>query len=314
MNEKITDNIKSENKVMNTVREVWKYRFIYLLLLPATLLVFIFSYIPMEGIKMAFQDYNIYNPSASTWVGLKNFKELFRSNDMVLAIFNTFKISIWSLIVSFPMTVVFALLLNELRNKVFKKVIQTVSYLPYFLSWISIIGIVSTMYSGDGIINDLLVKILGDAWQRKSLLSIQGFFISDVIILSTWKGLGWGSIVFLAAITGIDQSLYEAAVLDGAGKFKQVIHVTIPGIMPTIMIMLLWRIAALFGDNFELIYGLQNPFVNVEVIGTLIYKNGIAGGNYQMSTAFGLMQGFVNFVFLIGANWLSKNGTDVGIF
>ena len=153
----------------------------------------------------------MYDPAASTWVGLQNFKELFQSSDSIAAIMNTFKISIWSLIVSFPLTVIFALLLNELRNKIFKKVIQTVSYLPYFLSWISVIGIVSTLYSTDGIINDMLAAVMGNAWQKKSLLSIQGFFIPDVIILSTWKTLGWGSIVFLAAITGIDQTLYEAA-------------------------------------------------------------------------------------------------------
>lgn len=314
MNKGIAKKSRSKSKFYDVMTEVWKYRFIYFLLLPATVLVIMFSYIPMVGIKMAFQDYNVYDPAASTWVGLQNFKELFQSSDSIASIMNTFKISIWSLIVSFPLTVIFALLLNELRNKIFKKVIQTVSYLPYFLSWISVIGIVSTLYSTDGIINDMLAAVMGNAWQKKSLLSIQGFFIPDVIILSTWKTLGWGSIVFLAAITGIDQTLYEAAMLDGAGKLKQVIHITIPGILPTIMIMLLWRIAALFGDNFELIYGLQNPFVNVEVIGTLIYKNGIAGGNYQMTTAFGLMQGLVNFIFLIGANWLSKKGADVGIF
>ena len=134
------------------------------------------------------------------------------------------------------------------------------------------------------------------------------------MILSIWKTLGWSSIVFLAAITGIDQGLYEAAMIDGASKFKRVWHITIPGILPTIMIMLLWKMAALFADNFELIFGLQNAYVDVEVIGTYVFKKGIQGGKYDIATAFGLMQGLINFLFLLVSNWISKKTTDVGMF
>ncbi len=298
----------------NLFKQIKRNKFLYLLLLPATALVIIFCYLPMEGIKMAFQDYNIYSPELSTWIGLKNFKDILTIKECVDGIKNTMLISLLSIVICFPLTIVFALLINELKNAYFKKVIQTVSYLPHFLSWISVIGIVTSLYSEYGVINDLLVMITGGAHERTTYLAQQGFFIPNVIILTTWKTIGWNSVIFLAAITGIDPGLYEAATIDGASKLKQVIHITLPGILPTIMIMLLWRIAALFGDNFELIYGLQNPFVNVEVIGTVIYKNGIAGGNYQLTTAFGLMQGVVNFIFLLGANYLSKKGTDVGIF
>ncbi len=295
-------------------KQLVRYKFIYLLLLPATFFVILFSYVPMTGIKMAFQDYNIYDPAASTWIGLENFKEIFRIKECINGIKNTFIIGILSLVICYPLTIIFALLLNEIRNSIFKKVVQTISYLPHFLSWISVIGIVTSIYSQYGLVNDVMVALTGGAHERVSFLALQDFFIPNVIILTLWKTIGWNSVIFLAAMTGIDQSLYEAAEIDGASKFSRVLHITIPGIMPTIMIMLLWRIAALFTDNFELIYGLQNSFVNVEVIGTIIYKNGIAGGNYQMTTAFGLMQGLVNFVFLIGANYLSKKGTDVGIF
>lgn len=295
-------------------KQLVRYKFIYLLLLPATFFVILFSYVPMSGIKMAFQDYNIYDPAASVWIGFENFKEIFRIKECVDGIKNTFIIGILSLVICYPLTIIFALLLNEIRNAIFKKVVQTISYLPHFLSWISVIGIVTSIYSQHGLVNDILVAITGGAHERVSFLALQDFFIPDVIILTLWKTIGWNSVIFLAAMTGIDQSLYEAAEIDGASRLSRVMHITIPGIMPTIMIMLLWRIAALFTDNFELIYGLQNSFVNVEVIGTIIYKNGIAGGNYQMTTAFGLMQGIVNFVFLIGANYLSKKGTDVGIF
>lgn len=314
MNKTETNHTKIKTQAKRMLAEIWKHRFIYGLLLPATVLVFIFSYMPLGGLKMAFQNYNIYKPEASTWAGLENFKQIFKMKDGISSIFTTLKISLLSMGICFPLTIIFALLLNEIRNTYFKKVIQTVSYLPHFLSWISVIGIVSTLYSSDGIINDMLAKILGSAYERKNLLAIKGFFIPDVIILSTWKSIGWNSIVFLAAITGIDQALYEAARLDGAGKFRQIWHVTIPGILPTVVIMFLWRVAALFGDDFELIFGLQNAFVNVETIGTVIYKNGIAGGNYQVSTAFGLMQGLINVTFLLIANTLSKKVTEVGIF
>lgn len=302
------------SKLVNLFYKINRNRFIYLLLLPAVVLTIIFSYLPMTGLKMAFQDYNIYNPDASTFIGLQNFKDIFTIQECVDGIKNTIIIAILTTVICFPLTIVFALLLNEIRNKYFKKVIQTVSYLPHFLSWISVIGIVTSLYSQSGIINDMMVMITGGSWERTSLLAVEDFFFADVVILNLWKSIGWNSIVFLAAITGIDEGLYEAAKLDGANRLQQVIHITVPSIMPTIMIMLLWRIASLFTDNFELIYGLQNPFVNIEVIGTIIYKNGIAGGNYQMTTAFGLMQGVVNFAMLVVANYISKKGTDVGIF
>ena len=305
---------KQNSKWDNTLKTLNRQKLLFVLIAPAIVLTIIFSYIPMVGIKMAFQDYNIYMPEASEWIGFKNFIDIFTIKEFTDGIKNTVIISLLNLLICFPAGIVFALLLNEIKNTVYKKVIQTVSYLPHFLSWISVIGIVTSLFSEYGIINDLLVTLTGGAHERTMYLAEQWFFIPNVIILSLWKGVGWGSIVFLAAITGIDQSLYEAAKVGGASRLRQVWSITIPGILPTIMIMLLWQLARLFGDNFELIYGLQNPFVNVEVIGTIVYKNGIAGGNYQMTTAFGLMQGVVNFAFLMIANYISKKGTDVGIF
>ncbi len=312
------NNVKTQTKSKFTESALWKqimrYRFLYLLLLPSVVLVIIFQYGPMWGIKMAFQDYRPLNPSASEWVGLKHFINIFKMPETMTAIKNTMTISLLNLMISYPLSIIFALLLNELRNAAFKKVVQTVSYLPHFLSWISVIGIITSLYAEHGMINDLLVNITGGAWERESLLAKQGFFIPDVLILMVWKGLGWNSIVFLAAITGIDQGLYEAAMIDGASKFRRVLHITIPGILPTIMIMLLWKIAALFADNFELIYGLQNAYVDVEVIGTYVFKKGIQGGKYDIATAFGLMRGVINFTFLLVANWISKKTTDVGMF
>ena len=230
-----------------------------------------------------------------------------------MAIANTFTISLLNLAICFPAPVIFALLLNEVDNKYFKKVTQTLSYLPHFLSWISVIGIVSTLYAKTGIVNDIIVMLFGED-KRSLIMANQNFFVPNVIILNLWKGIGWGSIVYLAAISGVDSSLYEAARIDGAGRFRQTWSITIPTILPTVIIMLIWKCGTLFNDNFELIYGLQNPYIDFDVVQTIVYKRGIAGGDYQVSTAFGLFQGLVNIVILIIVNQIAKKATETSVF
>jgi len=293
--------------------EINKNKFIYLLLAPAVILSLIFLYAPMGGLKMAFQDYNIYQPSMSEWLGLKNFKYVLQNKETIMAIANTFTISLLNLAICFPAPVIFALLLNEVDNKYFKKVTQTLSYLPHFLSWISVIGIVSTLYAKTGIVNDIIVMLFGED-KRSLIMANQNFFVPNVIILNLWKGIGWGSIVYLAAISGVDSSLYEAARIDGAGRFRQTWSITIPTILPTVIIMLIWKCGTLFNDNFELIYGLQNPYIDFDVVQTIVYKRGIAGGDYQVSTAFGLFQGLVNIVILIIVNQIAKKATETSVF
>ena len=293
--------------------EINKNKFIYLLLAPAVILSLIFLYAPMGGLKMAFQDYNIYQPSMSEWVGLKNFKYVLQNKETIMAIANTFTISLLNLAICFPAPVIFALLLNEVDNKYFKKVTQTLSYLPHFLSWISVIGIVSTLYAKTGIVNDIIVMLFGED-KRSLIMANQNFFVPNVIILNLWKGIGWGSIVYLAAISGVDSSLYEAARIDGAGRFRQTWSITIPTILPTVIIMLIWKCGTLFNDNFELIYGLQNPYIDFDVVQTIVYKRGIAGGDYQVSTDFGLFQGLVNIVILIIVNQIAKKATETSVF
>ncbi len=292
--------------------EVRKNKFNYFLLLPSLVLVIVFCYMPFGGIKIAFQDYNIYRPEASEWVGFENFVNVFSNEGMLKAIVNTIYLSVLNLVICFPLGVIFAILLNELPNGLFKKSVQTVSYLPHFLSWISVIGIVTTLLSKSGIVNDLLIMLGGK--ERVMFLSNQSLFVPLLIILSAWKGMGWGSIIYLAAISGIDASLYEAATIDGAGKFKQIWHITIPSIMPTIVIMLIMQLGSLFTSNFELVYGLQNPFIDFETINTLIYKQGIEGGDYANTTAFGLAQGAINFALVVAANYFSKKTTEIGLF
>lgn len=294
-------------------REVNKNKFIYFLLAPTIILVILFSYVPFYGVKMAFQDYNIYDPSKSEWVGFKYFMEIFSSKELLLSIWNTIYISLLSIILVFPTSIIFALLLNEVKDGLFKRSVQTCSYLPHFLSWISVIGIVTALYAKNGPINDLICLITGGT-ERRLFMAEQGMFVPNIIILSIWKELGWGSVVYLAAISGIDASLYEAATIDGAGKLRQAWSVTIPQLMPTIIIMIIWKIGSIFSSNFDLIYGMQNAFINFETIQTVIYKQGIEGGDYAMTTAFGLAQGVVNIIMLFMANTFAKKTEGISVF
>lgn len=313
MNENSSVIGRKTTKQSSFKRNLSRNMFIYLLLIPSVLLVIVFNYVPLKGIVIAFQDYNIYKPSASEFVGFKNFVALFKTPDTLQALLNTLYVSLLNLVICFPAGVIFALLLNEVRSSIFKRTVQTLSYLPHFLSWISVIGIVGTLLSKGGPVNDLIVAVTGSP-ERTMFLANQGLFVPLIIILTLWKGLGWSSIVYLAAISGVDESLYEAAALDGAGRFRQTIHVTVPSIIPTIIIMLIWNTGSLLSSNFELVFGLQNAYINFEVIGTLMYKNGIMGGDYQTATAFGLFQGVVNMCILLLVNAFAKATSDISVF
>ena len=308
---------KLQRCTTNNAEQIWqeikKNKFIYFLLAPTIILVIVFNYVPFYGVKMAFQEYNIYDPSKSEWVGLNHFAEIFSSKELILSIWNTIYISILNIIIVFPMSIIFALLLNEVKDGLFKRSVQTFSYLPHFLSWISVIGIVTALYAKNGPINDFICMLTGST-ERRLFMAEQGMFVPNVILLSTWKELGWGSVVFLAAISGIDAALYEAAIIDGAGKLRQAWSVTIPQLMPTIVIMLVWKIGSIFSSNFDLIYGMQNAFINFETIQTVIYKQGIQGGDYAMTTAFGLAQGLVNIIMLLFTNAFAKKAEGISVF
>lgn len=293
---------------------IHKYWLFYVLLSPALIATFVFAYIPIPGIVGAFLDYDIYGGYFnSPFVGLKHFKEIFEMPMLASSIPNTVKLSVLMLICTFPCPIILALLFNELRPGLFKRVVQTISYLPNFLSWISIIGLAYTFYDTYGTLNNLRVFLFGPDTERVIFVSLQAFFIPNLIILSIWKGVGWGSIVYLASIASIDPNLYEAAKIDGANRWQQVIHITIPGIFPMINIFLILSLGGLFSSNFELVYGMQNPFINFETIDTVVFKQGILGQSYSLATAVGFMQGVVAFLLVAGANKLSKMLNGVGI-
>lgn len=318
MRQKVTNQktlaTKKADKQLVRAHSIKKDLPLYLLLLPVILLTIFFKYLPMPGILMSFMKYDIFLGFDSPWVGWDNFVEIFTVPAISSSILNTVKLSTLTLLVSFPLPIIFALLLNEIRNNAFKRVVQTVSYLPHFLSWVAAIGMAYSIYSVDGIINDLRVMILGEGAERIRFLASQNFFIPNVLIITVWKTIGWSSIVFLAAIAGIDPELYEAANIDGANRFKQCIHITIPSIMPTAVMLFILNIGGILSDNFDLIYGLQNAFIDYETLSTVVYKQGIAGGNYSIATALGLFQNGIGFLLVVGANWLSKRVNDVALW
>lgn len=297
----------------DTMHKMYKDRTLYLLLLPAIAVTLLFCYGPMPGLIMAFEDFKIYDGIfGSKWVGLENIKSIFRQTRFLQAVWNTFYSNVLCILTGFPAPIILALLLNELKNKIFKKFVQTASYLPHFLSWISVVGIVQLLFGKSGLINDLRVWL--GANERLAFLGIQDNFIWFVVFVPFWKGLGWATIIHLANLTSIDQTLYEAAEIDGASRLQQLRYITLPHMLPTCMILLIFQMGTLFGSNFELVYGLQNPYVDFEVISTLIYQTGVQNGNYSVSTAIGFVQGIVALILVLITNWTSKKASGTGIW
>ena len=295
------------------MHRIYKDRALYLLLLPAVVLTLVFAYGPMPGLIMAFQKFSIYKGFlGSEWVGLENIKKIFMQSNFLDAIWNTFYSNLLSLVINFPAPIILALMLHELRSKPFKRVVQTVSYLPHFLSWISVVGIIQLMFARDGMINDLRVWL--GAEDRIGFLGIQKYFVWFVVLVPLWKNLGWNTIIHLANLTSINPELYEAAEVDGAKYFQKLWYITIPHMLPTCMILLIFQMGSLFGSNFELVYGLQNPYIDFEVISTIVYQTGLQNGNYSMSTAIGFVNGVVALILVLGANWLSKKVSGSGIW
>lgn len=289
---------------------------LYFLILPVVVYLIIFNYVPMAGIVLGFERFTPKNGVyMSEWVGLKHFVTFFSSVFFVRVLKNTLILSLYSIIFGFPAPIIFALLLNELDNEYYKKVIQVVSYMPNFISTVVISGIIIDFVASDGVITDMLVKV-GFLKEAKNLLSVPEYFRTIMVLTDLWQQVGFGSILFLAALTGIDQELYEAAVIDGANRWKQTIHVTIPGIMPTVVIMLIMRIGGLMNANQEKILLLYNPLIyeTSDVIGTFVYRKGLLEADYGYSTAVGLFNSVVNVVLLFIANGVSRKYSETSLF
>ncbi|MGF7145119.1 putative aldouronate transport system permease protein [Anaerotaenia torta] len=289
-----------------------KYK--YFIVFPVVLYLIIFAYKPMYGIVIAFQRYKPFlGISGSPWVGLDNFVAFFKDIYFFRLLRNTFSISILSILFGFPAPILLALLLNEIKNNKFKRVVQTISYMPYFISIVVVSGLIKAFCQTDGVFNDMIAALGGT---RSNLLSVKENFYPIYILSGIWQQVGWDSIIYLAALAGIDQEQYEAAKVDGAGRLKQMLYITLPGLMPTITVLFILRMGGILNVGYEKILLLYQPLTYevADVISTYVYRKGIVEANYSFSTAVGLFNSLVNICFLLITNKISKKVNDTSLF
>ncbi len=296
------------------LRELAKNKYIYIMLIPFLLFYIIFMYGPMYGAMIAFKD---FTPKlgilGSPWVGIKHFEAFFGSIYFWRLLRNTISISLQTLIFGFPAPIILALLLNEVRQAWFKKTVQTISYMPHFISLVVVCGIIKIFTGSEGIINDFMVNL---GQERRDLLLDPALFQPIYVISDIWQKIGWESIIYLAALSGVDQELYEAARIDGAGKWRQLLSVTLPCILPTIVVMLILRVGSMMNIGFEKIILLYNgnTYETADVISSYVYRKGIQEFSYSFSTAVGLFNSVINFFLVLSANTISKKVNDTSLW
>ena len=286
-----------------------------LMFIPVVIYYIVFHYTPMYGIVLAFKDYSLtLGIMKSPWVGFEVFSELFKTASFTRAFRNTIIISLLRWVTGFPAPIILALMLNELKNLRYKKVIQTISYLPHFLSWVILAGLFTQLLSpSNGAVNYIIEKLGG---KPIYFLADNKYFRGTLVVTGIWKEIGWGTVVYLATIAGIDQELYEAAMIDGAGRFRRIWHITVPGIIPTFFVLLVMSIGNLLNTGYEMQYVFQNA-MNKQYIQTLdlyVYNQGISEGNIPFATAVGIMKSAVALILFSSANALSKSIRGTSVF
>jgi len=289
---------------------ITKYKIIYLMMLPGILYFLIFHYLPMGGLIIAFKDYNIADGFwGSPFAGIEHFIDLFTSYAFFRILRNTIIISSYNLIFWFPGPIILAILLNEIRHALFKRTIQTIVYFPHFLSWVVVGGIVFRFVAPDGIINNILISL---GLESQMFLTSTKYFRSIIVTSAIWKEIGWGTIIYLATISGINPELYQAAYVDGANRLQQIRHITIPGLLNTMIIVFIIRLGRVLDVGFEQIFMLYNPFVYevADVIPTYIYRVGIQGINFSYTAAIGMFQSIIGLIFVVNANKLARSVGD----
>ena len=298
-----------------TWKKVKRYKWLYVILLPVILHTVIFRYSTQYGILMAFKDYRFSKGIlGSPWVGLKYFK-MYLGSEFGRLMLNTLRMTVSSLIFGFPLPILLAILINEVRSSKYRKFVQTATYLPHFVSWVVVIAIFSKILSPhDGVVNELLVKAFGI--EPIYFMGEKKLFIPMYLIIGAWKDMGYSSIIFLAAIMGIDQELYEAADIDGAGKLRKIWSITIPCLVPTIIIKFLMGVGGLVNVGFDIVYLMQTP-TNLEVseaINTYTLKQGLQAGNYSYATAIGFFQSVLSFALVYTFNRISRHFTETSLW
>lgn len=290
-------------------------RYLYIMLIPFLLFFIIFQYKPMYGLQIAFKKYSLFKGiEASPWLGFQYFKEFFISPYFFRVLKNTIMINLYGLVFSFPAPIILALLFNEVRNEKFKRLTQTLTYLPHFVSVVVVAGLVTNFLAPtNGLINILIDKLGGE---KTYFLSKPEYFRSIYIGMGIWKETGFAAVIYVAALAGIDVQLYEAAVIDGANRWKQLIHVTLPGILPTIVIMLILRVGSLLEVGYETIILIYTPatYETSDVISTYVYRAGLQEGRYDFATAVGLFNSIVALILVFTANKISNKLSQTGIW
>lgn len=280
---------------------------LYIMLLPGLLYIIIFKYLPMYGITIAFQDFNIFKGIAeSEWVGMAHFKKIFSDPEFYQVFKNTLIISVSKLVFLFPLAIVVALMLNEVRSVWFKKTAQTVVYLPHFISWVIVAGIFTSILSpSSGLVNIIITALGGNP---VSFMMSNAWFRKILVFSDGWKETGYSAVVYIAAIAGVDQQLYEAAKVDGAGRLRMIWSITLPGIATTIVLLLILRLGSILEAGTEQILAMYNPTVyqSGDVIGTYVYRMGLGQQQYSMTTAVGLFNSVAGFILVVSGNFLSK--------
>ncbi|WP_338026376.1 sugar ABC transporter permease [Cohnella algarum] len=295
----------------DVVRDKW----LYIMLLPGVLYFLIFKYVPMYGLVMAFQDFRPgLGFTNSPWVGLKHFERLFGEPQFWRLFRNTLLLAIYNLVFFFPAPILLALMLNEVRREKFKRFVQTLVYIPHFVSWVVVVGICYILFTTEnGVVNELLYRLTGE--KIPFLLSPE-WFRTVIVSQQIWKEVGWGTIIFLAALTGVDMQLYEAARIDGASRLRQIWHVTLPAIRSTIVILLILRLGNFLDTGFEQIFLMltaTNREVG-EVFDTFVYTKGLTQGQYSYSAAVGMFKSVVALALVLGANWTAKKFGQEGVY
>lgn len=298
-----------------TLRSIFRNYELYLFLVPAIVLTFCFCYIPIYGVQIAFKDYSVAKGIMdSPWVGFKHFARFFNLAQFWPLLSNTFLLSVLGLIAGFPLPIILALFLNQLRSKRFKNVLQTTTYMPHFISLVVLVSMLKIFLSPT---SGLYAGICGFfGVEAQNLMGVPHMFRPIYIISDLWQHTGWNSIIFLAALAAVDPSLYESAMIDGAGKWKRILYIDLPSIAPTCVIMLILSVGNILNVGFDKAFLMQNPLNSStsEIISTYVYKIGIINTQYSMSAAVGLFNNVINFVLLISVNWFSRKLTETSLW
>lgn len=310
---------KSSFKVRatKTAKKVWQYRVLYLFLLPMIIWFFIFCYIPMVGNILAFKDYSFTGGIfGSPWAGFKHFQQFFSYYDFESVIFNTISIALIKIIVEFPIPILFALLLNEVTQARFRKVVQSVSYLPHFVSWVIVIQMFTMMLSPQGGLINQIAMNLGLIDEPIYFLGKKELFYPMIILTDLFKDMGWSSIIYLASLSSINPEIYEAAAIDGASRFKVARFITLPFIKPTAGLLFIMGFSGILRSGFDQIYLLQNPSIIsiAETLDTFVFKQGVLSGNVSYGTAIGFFQSFISLILIVAVNKFAQKKMDLSLW